>query len=269
MIANRYTININPNSDKFINIPINIDFDIMGRDDDIDVFEKNTITEIIGEPEDFEVDRFSHEKNLRQVNNRTIGETKLLMNFGFLSQSNSTYLSSYFNSNLFTGRELYFYANSFTKSFFKLDFYDSPNPNNQTNYLTQIIPTQQGGLQQIEIDGNQVNVKIPQFTLDFIGDKEGFFVYWLKNKSFLNLDTFYVSAKFFNAKVGQFVTFVNRPMTGMPVNFNPSESYYYKYVLDYNTKTYKVQRHGLDTQARVGIEGSPINWFQYLNPPNG
>ena len=45
-------------------------------------------------------------------------------------------------------------------------------------------------------------------------------------------------------------------------NFNPSDYFYYKVVLDYDAFTYKV--FTLD-DTRVG-ETNPITWYEYVNP---
>ena len=58
-----------------------------------------------------------------------------------------------------------------------------------------------------------VDVRKPKFVLDYVGDKEGFFLYWLKKRTFLDINTFYMSAKFYNAKTGQFTKLMtdNKP----------------------------------------------------------
>lgn len=267
MSVQNHKINIRPNGDKYINIPINITFDLLGRDHDIDVYERKVIKDIIGEPEDFEVSRFSHEPNNVVINGTPINQTKLIHEFNLIENVNNiTYKSSYLSK--FTDRELYYYANSFRNSFFKLDFYDTPNSNDQTNYVTQIIPTQQGLTEEITLFKKKLKIRRPYFELDFIGDKEGFFVYWLNKISFLNIDKFYVSAKFFDAKKGQFIRFLNGNSNGIQVtkNFNQTDYFYYEYKLDYKNLTYRVSEYGLKKNSRVGINGSPIKWYEYINP---
>jgi hypothetical protein len=272
MTVDRYKIKLSEINDKFINIPINIDFDLSGRDDAIDEYEKQVVKEIIGEAEDFEIYKFAHAPD-------TIDDTKLLHDFYFLNQTNNTYQTDYraidaiSNPPYFTDEELYYYVNSFTNCFFKLDFYDSPDSEKQINYLTQIIPVQQGKfiegtINKKTINPQKVKLRSPSFSLDYVGDKEGFFIYWLRKKTFLNIDTFYVSAKFFDAKSGQFIRLLNtNPLTpALPKNFDQRKYFYYKYVLDYQTLTYKVYRTDVTPEVRVGIGTTPINWFEYINP---
>jgi hypothetical protein len=239
-----------------------MDFDFLGRNDSFEKYENQIIKEIIGEAEDFEVERFSHNDFLPQTN-----KTNLNHSFFFYQTATTQYEITYRND--FSINEIYRFANSFNNSFFKLDFYNSPSSNEQINYLTQIIPVQQGMLEDTKIlninPPQDVKIRTPKFSLDFVGDKEGFFIYWLKKRNFINVDTFYVSAKFFNGKTGKFYRFTNNQVS--TTNFNQTDYFYYKYVLDYTTKTYKVFGHGSNNDVRRGYEGGqPIIWYEYLNP---
>jgi hypothetical protein len=158
-----------------------------------------------------------------------------------------------------------------------LDFYDTPDEKKQTNYLTVILPTQQGLMMETQMQRTSVNIRKPQFILDYVGDKEGFFIYWLKKRNFLNINTFYMSAKFFNAKTGQFT----RMMTGRGANpldltngpqvylrgnkyaFDSTQFFYYTVKLDYDTQTYQVSN---TSGQRLGTN-IPIKWYEYVNPP--
>jgi hypothetical protein len=157
-----------------------------------------------------------------------------------------------------------------------LDFYDTPDEKQQTNYLTIILPTQQGLMMETQMQRTLVNIRKPQFVLDYVGDKEGFFVYWLKKRNFLNINTFYMTAKFFNAKTGQFtkmmtgrgtssVDLTNGPQFNLRGNkfaFDNTQFFYYTVRLDYETQTYQVFN---TSGQRVGTN-IPIKWYEYVNP---
>ena len=103
--------------------------------------------------------------------------------------------------------------------------------------------------------------------LDFIGDKEGFFVYWLRDREYVDLDEFFMSAKFFDAKVGIFVRMMNQPqlsLLGSYYTFNSDDYFFYKLKLDYTSRTYEV--FSTQTNNRVGDEINPIRWYEYVNP---
>jgi len=277
-----------PNNDQYINLPIEIKWDFYGRDDSIEIYEDEVIEEIIGSPKDFEILRFSHKRYFSgttgNVPVKQVYQTKLQYQFNFYSgnpinvtaSTLANWVSSYLDStNItqsgFTPTQVYYYEKPFTRSFFKLDFYDSNTASTQTNYFTVILPVQQGLTESVSISPllPKVNIKKPTMNLDFVGDKEGFFLYWLRKRDFLNIDTFYMTAKFFDARFGEFVRLMNEPQYQLPSNkfiFDNSRFFYYKVVLDYNTKTYSFYLPTDTTNSnRLGM-GTPIKWYEYVNP---
>jgi hypothetical protein len=157
-----------------------------------------------------------------------------------------------------------------------LDFYDTPDEKQQTNYLTIILPTQQGLTMQTQMQRTLVNIRKPQFVLDYVGDKEGFFIYWLKKRNFLDVSTFYMTAKFYNAKTGQFtkmmtgrgsnpIDLTNGPQVylGNKYAFDNTQYFYYTVKLDYEKQTYQV----FNTYGQRLGTNIPIKWYEYVNPP--
>ena len=250
-----------------------------GRGDMIREWEEEVIKDILNPINDFEVSKFAHKDYIIKNNLKT----EINYEFNFFD-----YLTPPFNASItnwaidyenasFTDSEIYYFANSFKNSFFKLDFYDTNQTENQTNLLSIIIPTQQGlkepGTIGPPLNQTAVEVKKPKFVLDYTGaDKEGFYVYWLKDKNYLNTTEFYVSAKFFNAKKGQFIRMVNEPQSGIvglgKFNVDKTELFYYKYVLNYDTYDYEVYTfsNAIGNIERVGSPTDPIKWYEYVNP---
>jgi hypothetical protein len=102
--------------------------------------------------------------------------------------------------------------------------------------------------------------------LDFVGDTEGFFIYWLKSKKFLDVSTFYMSAKFYNAETGQFNRMMTAPQSsivGDKYSFDSLTYFYVKVQLDYNKRTYQIFNN--TTGERIGTP-TPIKWYEYVNP---
>jgi hypothetical protein len=269
--VNKYKFTI-PTNDKYINLPVEIKWDFYGRDDSLEEYVEEVLKDIIGVAEDFEVGRFSHNEYTEDLNPNI--QTSVNYDFHFFNganidtSTNSDWQISYIPEG-FTPQEVYYYRKPFTKSFFKLDFYDTPNPISQKNYFTVIIPVQQGRFQSTTISPFRpdVDIRVPSYTLDYVGDKEGFFLYWLRNTEFINISTFYMSAKFFDAKEGVFVKMMNTPQSQIPSNkyvFDGGRYFYYTVNLDYNNKTYEVRNN---LNQRVGVSSNPIKWYEYVNPP--
>lgn len=281
----RFTVK---DTDTQINLPFQVKFENVGREDLLQQYEDDVLEEIINPVEDFETTRYSHKFWL---DNNGIENTNTFYSFNFfnrikdvdttLNADSNLWVADYnyvddsvalnFSGITFTDKELYYYVNSFKRSFFKLDFYDTNDIENQQIYFTIIIPTQQGLYENVDI-GTQsvpkpVKVRRPIFDLNFTGDKEGYFIYWLKSREYIPYNEFYMSAKFFNAKEGQFVRMMNRPQSGLSdkFNFDKKEYFYYKVVLDDTNYLYEIYKTW-GNQGRVGTDTENIVWYEYVNP---
>jgi hypothetical protein len=268
MNASRVKI-VKDDTNKYLNIPINMQWDFMGRDDSISEYEAKAIKEVTGIAADFEIARFSHNTfpNL---------DTAINYEFNFYDDSQpitantvGNWSSSYLNEG-FSTQEVYYYSKPFTKSFFKLDFYDTQDERTQQIYLSIILPVQQGLTQTVVLNNllPSVEIKKPTMILDSIGaDKEGFYIYWLRSRNFIDISEFYMTAKFFNARLGVFKQMTNTRqdlITPNKFQFNNADYFYYKVNLNYSDKTYEV--FSTSTQLRVGDTTSPIIWYEYVTP---
>ena len=99
--------------------------------------------------------------------------------------------------------------------------------------------------------------------MDYNKSNEGYFIHWFKDYNILSLSAMYMTAKFFNAKTGQFTTFIK----DFPQNLNAgnpysvsNDSFYQKVIFDFNTYEY-------DFPANGPIDYNHIKWYEYVNPP--
>jgi hypothetical protein len=251
-------------NDRSISIPIQSSWDYEGIDDAIDLYEETAIREVVGFGYDFEVDRFPHAKH--QNSQRTDINYEFFFYSGGPMNSSDEWVNSYLGEN-FSVQDVFYYTNKFTNSFFKLDFYDTIDEKRQKNYFTVILPTQQGEFMNINMARVPVQIRKPKFKLDYVGDKEGFFIYWLKSLEFIPINTFYMTAKFYNAATGKFTKMINRPqstiLSNNKYNFDSLDYFYYKVVLDYIDIQYSV----FDLKGNRLGETTTIKWYEYVNPP--
>ena len=274
MNVNKFQIKQGGVTNKQINIPVQLQWDYLGMDLSIDEYEVKMIEEVIGKGRDFEVSRFAHAPATGTTDNTEVNYEFYFYSGGSLNDQSNWRLD--YQSEGFTPQEIYYYRNNFANSFFKLDLYDTPDEKKQTNYVTIILPTQQGLTMEAQMQRTLVNIKKPKFVLDYIGDKDGFFIYWLKKRTFLNIDTFYMSAIFYDAKVGQFKTMMtgrdsnpldltNGPqynLVGNKYAFDNTQYFYYTVKLNYRTLAYEV----LNTYGQRLGTNIPIKWYEYVNP---
>jgi len=263
--------------DKGIEIPITVSWDVNGINESIDLYEDEVIRQVINPIDNFETTRYSHNPWNESITNKT--QTSTNYEFYFYSATtnadivnettNVNWVTDYRANNIST-IDILFQKEVFKKSFFKLDFYDTKNTSNQQIYLTIIIPTRQGKTMIVPYGVSNVEIKKPVYELDFLGDKEGYFIYWLKDTQFVNLSTLYMSAKFYDANIGQFKRMMTEPQGSMSnkFNFNNEDYFYYTLNLNYDNYTYEVYlTNPTVIDKRVGTKDNPIKWFEYVNPP--
>ena len=259
MDANKVRVVFN-NQEKDLVIPLEQVWDFGGAQEAIEQYEATVIDKILNKDEDYEVTRFDHQ---------VYDNTKTSINYEFYFNQGAATTPTWINSYAakFTPNEIYYYQRPFANSFWKLDLYDSPTTRTQKAYVTIILPVQQGYITPAVLNNTTtVQIKKPKYTLDYIGDKEGFFIYWLKKRNFLDISTFYMTAKFFDAKTGQFIKMMKTKQSdlGGATSFPPEEYFYYKVALDYPTQTYQV--FDFPNGNRVGTLTNPIKWYEYVNP---
>ena len=243
-----------------LDIPIEQTWDFQGLQESIEQYELSILETILNKDEDFEVTRFAHNQDENE-------DTSISYVFNLWDPNviAGAYQESY--TSKFSVDQIYYYQRPFTKSFWKLDLYSSPLNREQQAYITIILPTQQGFTQSAVLNGTtNVNIKKPTYRLNYVGDKEGFFIYWFKKRDFLNINEFYMTAKFFDGSTGQFVKMLNTPQNILSnaTDFPPEEYFYYKVVLDYTTEKYDVYHY--PTLVKAGTKSNPITWYAYVNP---
>ena len=117
-------------------------------------------------------------------------------------------------------------------------------------------------------------VYVPVFNGSNYKNTENMYLFWFEDESVLtetNLsgsttgNTFFMTAKFYNAKNGFFTKMMNMPqssISGDKFNFDSSQYFYYRVKMDYDHQTYQVFN---TFDQRVGTD-IPIKWFEYVNP---
>jgi len=293
MPVNKFKI-VPDGTNKNLNVKLYSEWDLEDRDDAIDEYKNTVVEEVVGKPVDYEIGRF--EFKFGNIEYKFYFNNKNLKNAPFTGNAYTSYPNyvdiAYQPTSVFTVPEIYYNGTAFKNSFFKLDFYDSSDPGTQSIQFTIIIPTHQGETQNVTYEFRNYIIKRPWFKLNKLTDKEGYYLYWIKNKNVFNIDTFYMSAKFFDAKTGKFLTFLTSKQSVLgsstPNKFtftnNLNKFSYYKVKLDYNDFTYLVgglyetfttipspsTTDGVITYNNTntnlfGTSNNPVVWYEYLD----
>jgi len=89
--VNKFRFNIN-SEDRFINIPIQINTDLLGKEDLIEKYEDDVVEKVINPIEDFEITRYNHNR-WYNIDNEEKYSIEYKFNFfnSFIHLSNSTF----------------------------------------------------------------------------------------------------------------------------------------------------------------------------------
>ena len=310
MAANRISIKAST-SDKSITIPIGQSFDEIGQEEVIRTWEEVELQDNINVIQDYETTRYAY--------SNIISGNTISYEFNFWDAATSTYEDN-FNVLGFLNKDLAKPKKAFTRSFFKFDFYDSPWRKEQKIMFTNIMPLNNCIKEEAIIDPledpieyySQIanNITLPTYGVytpkaflgPLKGKNENYYIQWLKDRELMEIDTFYMSCKFYNAKSGKVVNMINEEPTlqeiinGEVLSY-PKWFYYkvklvigpgvastvipnYRYVVTRFNET--IMAMGGGGAAGTGIPGGtptgavpttlavpngvPIKFYEYVNP---
>lgn len=141
MDVNKIKITAFTNSQEIV-VPLDMQWDLVNREDSVISEEKNIIEKVIGIPPNYELVRFSRRPRDLSLNSQTYGGfTEVVYRFNFYSGTSNTWENTYLTR--FDENQVRFSSDSFKNSFFKFDLYDTTNPTSQRIYLSIILNTNQ------------------------------------------------------------------------------------------------------------------------------
>jgi len=295
MTVNRIKIKVN-DIEKGVVFPIATDFDEAGREQLIKIWERVEIQNAINLIQDFETTSYQHQTYQDNDNNP---QRRLLMDFNFFDATGA-YSSDYSNVNIIWPA-IYRRQQTFTKSFFKMDYYDSPNPTTQRLIFTIIIPANNSKKQTVQInntpgdinfDGiaylqafgeDQLNNPIQFYDIEFANFEfgaldsinEGYYINFLKKRDIVFPDEYYVACKFFNASNGHILKMLNKDATLLPIPnlVTAQEHFFYKLTFNRSLWTYFYEEYDENIYSVTdgvgpitGTLANPIKFFEYMNP---
>jgi len=238
MSANKYKIRLDNLDDKFIKIPLTLDFASVDQSEVVNrEFVEDEVEKSINPIVDYEQTRFIP---LGFTSNTLIKDLYYKLSFSNSNQrinSNRGQLINKYSDIGFIDDDIKLNKNKFKKSFLRLSFYDSDKPTNQNlvsfitifcrvygSDLTPMVdtngtPNPLGGIPK---SANQIEVRfeLTDPILQSDGFHEGFHLYYFKNglnKNDVVPVELYMRAEFNNAATGKTTRFITTPDT-LPIN---------------------------------------------------
>jgi len=208
-------------SDNDLNLILNSDVSYQtnaGWSESFSDFEKETLENIINPAEDYETIRFIHKPYSGLTSNSSDLQSDIWFYFYFLSGT-TQYVQNYEAVGITNENNTEMSLDS-TKSFFRLEFYKVPSGETPTRINRRFVFAKNLSLplgEKFFINTNNFNndVYVPVFLGNNYYNKENMYLFWFHNDSafdetLLTGNTFYMSARFFNANDGSVIEFTNK-----------------------------------------------------------
>lgn len=274
------------NTDQNLTINSNQSFKTdLGWTENAEMMEKEILYEIINPTENYETVRYIHKP---YTNISGFSQTDIWFYFYFgdysLNTSNPadpiitgvTYQQDYQLMDI-TLQENALMLKQSTESFFRLEFYKTPNDEAPNNTNRRLVFAKNLTLplgEKIFYTGTTVGGSIPLndyiYFPVFMGsnyrNKENMYFFWFTDdtpfsETTLTGNTFYMTAKFYNAKTGEVFDFTNKSKTPSGTIIEENDMYY-KVIIDRSDYSYQVFRFNGSVGARIGESNDPIVFYE-------
>lgn len=245
------------------------DFKIdLGWEQNVKELESEILKDIINPSENYETIRYIH-KEYEMPTFSGYNQTDIWFTFYFLS--GGTYVIDYEPTGL-SSRENAKMLRQTTESFFRLEFFKTPNDAAPDRTNRRLVFAKNLSLplgEKYFLSGSTLVDYIfkPVFNGSNYRNTENMYLFWFKDDSAFSEttitgNTFYVTAKFFNAEDGTIGDFTNRPLTSTEI-IDESRDMYYKMIIDRTDYSYQIFNYsGTTTGSRIGKSGNPIVFYE-------
>jgi hypothetical protein len=261
-----------------LNLVLNHELDFqmnLGWQENMEQFEDEVLNDIINPIDNYETVRYIHKPD-------GIDESDIWFYFYFSNNGNYSKGLDYSLVGIEPKENAKMLRQS-TESFFRLEFYKTPNlldvNGNVTGYTA---PTRQN--RKLIFTKNltlplgekyfytplQENIHVPVFHGSNYTNKENMYLFWFQDESVLaetNLsgtttgNTFFMTAKFFNAKDGLITDFYN-DVYATSREIKENEDMYFQVDIDKRDYSYKIYKFNGTKGIQVGTTTTPIKFYE-------
>jgi hypothetical protein len=248
-----------------------------GWEENLTELEDQTLAKIINPIDNYETMRFIHDMySIPTYTSKT--QTDIWFYFYFYNTTGSTFSDGIDYSLIgITPEENSKMLKASTESFFRLEFFKTPNDDEPSRENRKLVFTKNLSLplgEKYFYTPLKKYIHVPAFMGSNYRNKENMYLFWFVDDTVLEEslytgNTFWMTARFFNAKDGNITSFTN---TGLTLSDEVVEyrDTYYKVVInktgtpgviDYS---YKVYRYDGTTGTRIGTSDDPIKFYEMI-----
>lgn len=256
-------------SDNNITINNEVKFQTdLGWADNFVEFEDQSLEQIVNVPENYETVRYIHKPYSGITTNTELKQTDIWFYFYFIS--GNTYVQNYEATGLLNNENTLLLKQT-TQSFFRLEFYktpnnDKPDRSNRKLVFAKNLTLPSGEKFFITKENFNDLIYVPVFTGNNYRNKENMYIFWFQDEtpyddSPYTGNTFWMTAKYFNAKTGDILDFTNICMSKNEEIFE-IEDLYYQMEIDRLDYSYQIFLYDGEKGVRVGDGTNPIKFYE-------
>ena len=241
----------------------------LGWEENMQEYENDTLANIINPIENFETVRYIHDP---YISSNSITQSDIWFMFYFyntgLTPTHDGGLNYQYAGISPQDNELF--LPDATNSFFRLEFYkipsgETPNRINRKLAFTKNLSIPFG--EKIFYTPINDYIHVPIFTGSNYRNKENMYLFWFQDDTVvsgttMSGNTFYVTARFFNALDGSISNFSNKSIIDPAYQINEDTDMYYEMVIDRTIYSYQMYEFSGSTGNRIGMSGNPIIFYE-------
>ena len=266
-----------------LNIILNQEVDFQtnaGWEESLVEYEDELLLKVLNPIDNFETVRYIH----KPYNSNGLTQTDIWFYFYFIDNNNTYANGLDYNLIGITSQENESMLKQSTESFFRLEFFktpgtvannvltcEAPNRINRKLVFAKNLPLPLGEKYFYSVLNGYVH--LPVFQGSNYENKENMYFFWFADESVLtetNLsgsttgNTFFMTAKFYNAKDGNIFDFTNSGLTSnyMLNEFIESNDMYYQVDIDKTDYSYQIFSFNGTKGNRIGTTQSPIKFYE-------
>jgi hypothetical protein len=236
-----------------------------GWEENLSQLEEESLKKVINPAENYETIRYIHKPYLSVSG---VIQTDIWFYFYFVSGGTYTNGLEYGLVGI-TPQENAKMLKQSTESFFRLEFYKTPNNDDPDRINRKLVFSKNLSLplgEKFFYTTLRDYIHVPVFMGSNYRNKENMYLFWFQDdeafsETTLTGDTFWMTAKFFNAKDGSIIDFTNSGLT-ISQEVEEIRDMYYKIIIDRSDYSYQVYSYTGTTGTRVGKTFIPIKFYE-------
>lgn len=248
-----------------INTELNFKTDA-GWQENMTNFEEEILESVINPIENYETMRYIHEPYASTLSINYLLQTDIWFYFYFLDGTNSYTNGIDYSLVGIPPQDNAMMLGDATDSFFRLEFYKTPNDEAPSRTNRKLVFAKNLLLpagEKMFYNPISHQIFLPVFTGSNYRNKENMYLFWFQDESAFSGttytgNTFWMTAKFFNAKDGSIIDFTTYGLSPLD-QVNETSDMYYILILDKTNYTYIINRYG---GGRVGLTSDPITFYE-------